>query len=47
MEHHSHLLSEMENILEGLPNDQQIEALKQIAEQTKSHMRRFVTMRGN
>ena len=37
----------MNKIPKSLPNDQQIEALKQIAEQTKSHMCRFVAMRGN
>lgn len=47
LEHHSRCLAEMNKIPKSLPNDQQIEALKQIAEQTKSHMRRFVAMRGN
>ncbi len=37
----------MNKVPEGLSHDQQITALKQIAEETKSHMRRFVAMRGN
>lgn len=47
IEHHSHLLAEMNKIPEGLPNDEQMKALKKIAGETKSHMRRFVAMRGN
>lgn len=47
LEHHSHQLAEMNKIPEDLPNDEQMNALKKIAEETKSHMRRFVAMRGN
>ena len=47
MEHHSHVLAEMKTIPEGLPNEEQIEVLKKITEETKAHMRRFVAMRGN
>lgn len=47
MEHHSHILAEMNKIPEGLPQDQQIEVLKKISEETKVHMRRFVARSGN
>ena len=47
LEHHSHCLAEMNKIPEGLPNEEQVKALKEIARQTMAHMRRFVAMRGN
>ena len=47
LEHHSHCLTEVNKIPEGLPNEEQVKALKEIARQTMAHMRRFVTMRGN
>ena len=37
----------MNKLPEGLPNEEQIELLKKITEETKAHMRRFVAMRGN
>lgn len=37
----------MNKIPEGLSNDEQIEVLKKITEETKAHMLRFVGMRDN
>ena len=47
MEYHSHILTEINMIPDGLPRDQQIEVMKKIAEETKAHMRRFVAIRCN
>ena len=47
MEHHSYTLAAINKIPKGLAGDEQMEILKRIAEETKSHMQQFVAMRSN